>query len=236
LRDQYTDEDDPQPPDFARAVSRELPPNFDPDELLGIVHAYAGQVSLLDACLGLWHESWQATPAAAYTLLSVMGWRGFALGEHGQIGMDENQLTGEMVQVPWMLRLPDGRGALARSSALFTQSDLAPTLLDWFAAQTQPGSVLPIIAGDASELRQAVYLRSAGELAIRTLAWHLRLRGAGDSARTMLYAKPSDRWEVNEVSDRCKDIAESLRNALLARERGGDMPASLTPELTTQVD
>jgi hypothetical protein len=33
-----------------------------------------------------------------------------------------------------------------------------------------------------------------------------------------LYAKPADRWEVNEVADRCGDVVEQSLRALAAYE------------------
>ncbi|MBW8885706.1 MAG: hypothetical protein JF612_13225, partial [Planctomycetia bacterium] len=53
LRYQFADEEDPDPPTFTDPPNVLLPEDFDPDELLGFVHAYAGQVSLTDMCLGM---------------------------------------------------------------------------------------------------------------------------------------------------------------------------------------
>jgi hypothetical protein len=233
LRDQYTDEEDPAPPDFVAVPNRELPADFDPDELLGMIHAYAGQVSLLDACLGLWLEAWDAGPAAARTLVSLLGLRGIALGEHGRIGPDEKQLAGEIVQVPWIVRFPADQQALARSSALVSQSDWSPLLGDWLAGKT-PEEIVTGLSESGRSTLQAVYFQSADERAIRTPAWHLRMQASGE--RMQLFAKCSDRWEANEVSDRCGDIAESLRQLVLANERGEGTTAGLDESLVSQVD
>ncbi len=56
LRAQYADEEDPPPPAWLAPEWRQLGDDIDPDELLGLMHAYAGQVSLWDACLGTWLE------------------------------------------------------------------------------------------------------------------------------------------------------------------------------------
>src|SRR5205085_8612405 len=53
LRYQFADEDDPDPPNFVEPPNLLLPGDFDPDQLLGFVHSYAGQVVLADMCLGL---------------------------------------------------------------------------------------------------------------------------------------------------------------------------------------
>jgi hypothetical protein len=241
LRDQYRDEEDPDPLTFAQVPDLTLTSDFDPDELMGIVHAYAGQVSLLDACLGVWLPQLAASPALSSSLLSVSGLRGFALGEHGLVGIEENQLGGEAVQVPWIVRLPDGTGALGRTSGLVCQKDLSAALLDWFGggSSNQAGdsiSVLPVITGESEPNRQAVFLRSSTEMGLRTPAWHFRLGTSEEPSTRLLYAKASDRWEVNEVSNRCADIAESLEALLLAKQAGTESQEPLPSELVTQMD
>jgi hypothetical protein len=234
LRDQYTDEDDPAPPEFVDIPARELPADFDPDDLLGIVHAYAGQVSLLDSCLGLWLESWGEQPAAGSTMISLMGLRGFALGEHGRVGPDEKQLSGEIVQIPWIVRFPGGQEALARSSSLICQSDWSSLMSGWFASNPATSSSLARFV-EQGPARQAIYFRSSDERAVRTPAWHLRMQASGEPC-ILLHAKCSDRWEVNEVSDRCGEIAEALRQLVLANERSEGITSGLDEVLTTQVD
>jgi hypothetical protein len=45
--------------------------------------------------------------------------------------------------------------------------------------------------------------------AIRTPAWFLR-----DGDAPELFAKPDDRWEVNNVASRCGEVVECLQDAL----------------------
>ena len=52
-------------------------------------------------------------------------------------------------------------------------------------------------------------LVAGAERAIRTPAWHFR---GGDEPE--LFAKPDDRWEVNNVATRCPDVVEGLQEAL----------------------
>ncbi len=56
------------PPTCPTACSQ---PGFDPDELLVYTQAYAGQVALLDMCLGGFLEVLDEDPAAAKTLLAL---------------------------------------------------------------------------------------------------------------------------------------------------------------------
>ena len=135
LRARYADPEDPPTPNYFAVPSRQLPPEHDPDEVLGVAHAYAGQITLLDTCLGALRSAFAASPLADSTLWCLLGAGGFALGEHGWIGGHAAPAYSERIQIPWLLRLPDGRGALARSAALVQHPDLPATLAGWFGEQ-----------------------------------------------------------------------------------------------------
>jgi arylsulfatase A-like enzyme len=227
FRNAYCDEDDP--PALADVVvpSRWLPENYDPDERLSIAHAYAGQVSLLDICLGTLLEGWAGVPAHARTLLSVMSARGFPLGEHRRIGPIDDALYAEMAHVPWIIRLPDGVGASDRSQALVQPYDFVPTLVEWLALPAigndpSDRSLLSLVRDEPNPYRDRAILVGEGEYrAIRTPAWYLLRRGeaTGDASATQgpaveLYAKPDDRWEVNDVADRCAEVVDLLEQVL----------------------
>ena len=120
-----------------------------------------------------------------------------------------------MVQVPLLMQFPDGAGAGVRSQSLVEPADLWATLLDWWAVDAPPHaptalSLLPIVRGQCSALRDRLcILGNPSQRAIRTPAWHLRA-----TAEPELFAKPDDRWEVNDVASRCRDVVEGLQAAL----------------------
>jgi hypothetical protein len=91
-------------------------------------------------------------------------------------------------------------------------SDLQSLLLNWFDPSAPGDSPTPP--------RQFVMAANeSGERMIRTPAWMLRQlpptpiseRDEQPPTPTIeLYAKPDDRWEANEIADRCPDVAERL--------------------------
>jgi arylsulfatase A-like enzyme len=216
LRQQFADEDDPEPPDFLDPPERVLPSDFDPDEQLGLVQAYDGQVSLLDACLGILLDALDESPLANETLLTVTSPRGYPLGEHRHVGGEA--LYGELLHVPLLVRLPGERGAV-RSRSIVQPSDLHATLVEWLGltASHSPRlarSLLPLAAGEALAKREIAVATSGNERAIRTPAWLLRESlDAEGMQRRELYAKPDDRWEANEVASRGGEIVELLAAA-----------------------
>ncbi len=233
FRRAYMEPGDPPPPEGADVPEQTLPPDCDPDVLLGVSQCYAGQVSLLDSCLGAFLDFFDRLPDAEETLLAVISARGSPLGEHGRVGPCDEPLYGELVHVPWMVRLPEGAGAAARSQALVEPADLWATLLDFIGADDLPPSpsaksVLPPARGEGGPQRDRLCMTGLhGERSIRTPAWFLR---GGD--RPELYAKPDDRWEVNDVASLCPEVVESLTDALRQCERtlsSGGRPADLPP-------
>jgi arylsulfatase A-like enzyme len=242
LRQQYADEEDPTPPDFVTPPCQRLSADYDPDELLGIAHAYAGQVSLWDTCLGALVDEFRASPAAADTLLVVLSPRGYPLGEHLGVGPIDHALFNEHVQIPWLLRFPDGLGSLARSHALVVPADLPRTLADWlgwpqdsFPAASH--SLLPLVRLQARSVRECVILRGGThDWAVRTPAWHLRASGADETRRVELYSKPSDRFEVNDIADRAPDIVAGLVDVLAKAQAAPTIePAGLDPQLLEEL-
>jgi arylsulfatase A-like enzyme len=220
FRRAYKDEGDPDPPDGAEVPEQILAEDHDPDELLGIVHSYAGQVSLLDSCLEAFLEFLKDLKADESLLLALTSSRGFPLGEHRRVGPCGEALYGELAQMALMLRFPDGTGAAARSQTLVEPADLWATFSELWQNHPAPASptaasLIPVVRQDAPAPRDRLCIAGSGaERAIRTPAWYLRA-----ASESELYAKPDDRWEVNNVSNRCLEIVECLQDALLQYEQ-----------------
>lgn len=220
FRDRYWEDGDPELSDSAETPDQWLAEHTDPDEVLRFVQAYAGQVSLLDTCVAALWEAIEEHPAADETMLLLTSARGFPLGEHRRMGPCDEATYGEVVHVPLMLRFPDRMGASARSQALVEPADLWATLLDCWRIPGLPstpsaGSLMPIIREEVATLRDRLVIAGQGtERAIRTPAWHLRMADLPE-----LFVKPDDRYEVNNVATRCREVVECLQDAIVETEQ-----------------
>jgi arylsulfatase A-like enzyme len=242
LRAQYADEEDPPPPTWLAPEWRRLGKEVDPDELLGLAHAYSGQVSLWDTVLGSWLEEFRTQPAARNTLLVFLSPRGYPLGEHRHVGRVAPDLYNESAQLAWWWRFPDGLGAPARTSALVLPADLSPTIADWLGwpttTPTGGHSLLPLALWQQSAVREAAVLTAgADRWALRTPAWHLTATGPAGEPAVELYAKPADRYEVNDVALRAPEITAGLTEQLQrARANPSAEISGLDESLLTVVD
>jgi arylsulfatase A-like enzyme len=214
FRQQYADVDDPESLDWAAVPCRMLPENFDPDKLLAISHAYAGQVSLVDQLVGEFFEAVDAAGNFRDTVLVLLSPRGFPLGEHRRVGPVDEALYAELIHVPWMIRLPKEMGTPGRSQSLVQPADLAATILDCcglsanllrqaagdaeIAGEPAPAgqgqSILPLIRGERSQSRdRACAVALPTEQALVTANWSLRCSSAANEEN-----KPA----ISELSNR----------------------------------
>lgn len=190
---------------------------------------FAAVVTKLDAELGALFDILRAEgldQSAAWLVTSDFG---YPLGEHGQVGLHRPWLHEELVHLPLFLRLPGAEQAGRRVSGFTQPPDLFPTLLDLFGIAPPEGtkgfSLLPLARGQAASGRALatteLELGGASEIALRTDDWALLVpthAPEGDPPREpLLYEKPDDRWEVNDIRTRNIERADELE-ALLREE------------------
>ena len=229
MRQQFADDEDPVPPEFVEPPELELTDDYDPDTLLGFVHAYAGQVAVADLCLGVLLDYLEQNRMAERTALLLTSPRGYPLGEHKIVGGRGEALFSELLHVPFLLKMPGAPAVNHRAQAMLQPAHVASTLLDLWGllegeGQQWPPSALQLLGNVtfAPGFDRAVAVAES-ESAIRTPAWFLRRR---QDDTTSLFVKPDDRWEANEVTNRCGEAVEELLATLAQFQsvaRSGDL-------------
>ncbi len=206
LRMQFADEEDPDPPTEVSRPQLTLEHDVDPDLVLGFQQSAYGQLAVIDALLELFLQQLAAMPGAEDVQLVVVSPRGYPLGEHGLVGIPN--LHGESIHVPF-----------------FHCPSLNP----------QGGSPGGSRTGEMIFVEQAMHRILGGQwpenpLMVATLgncvatlneSWKLIYDRDNPIETSQLFVRPDDRWEVNNVSRRCRDVAEDLlkrAGQLLAKE------------------
>lgn len=223
LREALVDDSDPPP---SRLHQPPLPGSIlteDPDDLLPLRVAYAAQVAVLDACLEQFLPTLEEHVERPSTLCLLTAPRGMPLGLHGAVGPDGGTLYEESLHVPLLIASSEHRRNPARASRFFSPRHIHHILAAWLAgdppyADTEEPEGLAACDGE--------------ELSWRTPCWYFKTdrtalaatspEDSGDhrdddgrmEAHEELYAKPDDRWEMNEISRRCPDAVEDCRAAL----------------------
>ncbi len=184
------------------------------------LHAsFAAVVTTWDAEIGTAWDYLRQHPLHQEALWVLTSDLGFPLGEHGRVGWDRPWLYEEVVHLPLIIRLPGADQGGRRVSALTQSTDLLATLADAFLGSVPPTiegqSFLPLVQRQSFSGRPEVIsfweMEHAAEVALRTDTWSFLLplrTPAGEERWPQLYAKPEDRWEVNDLRPRQLTQAE----------------------------
>ena len=207
LRCQFAADEDPDPPEFVTPPRDESDAGgLDPDELLGYQQACAAQIVLLDRFLGILLDQLESIPAAERPFFVLTSTRGFPLGTNRFVGQPENSLYDDATQVPLFAQWPDQRNAMQRNQSLIYSSAVGPLLLDWFGLAAVAENKW--IESPLAEREHEFILSATGSgRALRTHGWKLIVEGDDDQR---LFVKPDDRWDMNDVIRKCRNVGQEL--------------------------
>jgi len=245
FRANLADEEDPDPPTIVQPPFERENREFDSDHVLGITQAYAGQVTVLDMLLGELLATIEELPEDQQPLVVLTSTGGYPLGLHGQIGRDDDstvRLYSDTLHVPLLIRQPGGQNGLARVQGLAQLGDILPTIVQSFGLEAASSAGLNLLEVQLRDEREFILCGQADQRCFRCDHWSLRyhlpdLETPLDEIdplqiATELFVKPDDRWDVNNVADRCKNIAEVGLKTALAIEHAyrNDLPLPEIPE------
>jgi arylsulfatase A-like enzyme len=180
---------------------------------------YAAEISLLDAWLGGFLTRLDQL-GLSNTWVAVVSDHGVSLGEHGLIGKDSNELHGELIDVPFMIRHPQRLGAGRRTSYFASSHDIAPTLLRGVGApvpKAMDGADLrPLFNGRRVAQRRHAWAGAWGDTLIAGDGrWLYVAENDGGRIRTeRLHDTRRDPGEYRNLAGRRPDLVRKFRGEL----------------------
>ncbi len=193
---------------------------------------FASVVTEWDVELAEWFELFREHKLDESAIWAVTAGFGLSLGEHGWIGPSGHRPFEELGHVPLLLRLPNAAQAGRRIPALSASIDVMPTLLEFFGARLSASvhgkSLAPLAHGDKKPLHafvcQSLEVNARSEQVVRTPEWALFKSSAQSS---LLFRKPEDRWEVNDLRQKHLEWAEHLEAVLAGATANPNAPPVL---------
>jgi len=180
---------------------------------------YAAEITFFDAWLGYFLGRLDEL-GLSNTWVAVLSDHGVSLGEHGLIGKQSNDLHGELIDVPFMIRHPQRVGAGRRTNYFASSHDIAPTLLKGLGVpvpKTMDGADLrPLFNGRPVKQRRPVWTAAWGDTLMAGDGRWL-LVAENDSGRiriTRLHDTRSDPGEYRNLAGQRPDVVRRLRQAL----------------------
>lgn len=214
-RVRMADSDDPEPPSQIGPPGFPIDSETNPDWVVGWGQVAAAQAAAIDYAIDLLRTAAEEHDQAwAWVLI---GLQGVPLGEHGWVGWGRSQLFTEELQTAVIIQPQTAMPIGFRRFELTQLPDLAATTahllgLEW-STQVWGQSQMDQPSDDASTDWPSVFclagLVEDDQVWLRSPAWSVQYNSSDETVQ--LFAKPDDRWEVNDVSARCTEIVEKLR-------------------------
>ncbi len=197
-----------------------------PEEIRFIRGLYAGEVAFLDDSLGRLFGALRDLGYYDDSVIVLLADHGHPLADHGKFLKGPDRMHGELLKVPFMVRLPGGRHA-RRSKAIVQYPDLLPTLLELVGltgneAAMHGRSFASVLRGEADRHRDASIsgYHGGGDRCIRDARWSYVER-PGDQPDE-LYDLSTDPREIANIID--EHPAEARRLAGLFGNLFRDSP------------
>ena len=157
----------------------------------------AGRVNNIDEQLTAFLASLGEHKLLDSCLLVLTAACGYPVGEHGHLGPSHSRLHEELVHLPLIVRFPDRRLAGYRVASYTTPDDLVQPLES-------------MILGERPT-RDFVISRRENEVALRTAESCLILPKGDNDQPVLLYDRPDDRFEVNNLAPSQPDRVDEVK-------------------------
>ncbi len=215
LRLAMIDPEDPAPPEEIHVPSASVDDETDPDWIVGWGQVAAAQVAVLDQAFDAIEQTVAARSDADEWSWLFVALGGTPLGEHGSIGELTKQGYSEEVSAAVFARASNMGPIGTRRSELCQLPDVGITWLAMLNVKHENASTWgcdvcqlnPLARTVEWPLRHSIAWLQDNGTTIRTTAWMMHTSEEGLS---QLYAKPDDRWEVNDVASRRDDVVQKL--------------------------
>jgi arylsulfatase A-like enzyme len=174
---------------------------------------YAASVTMVDRCLERLMDTLRRLHLADNTIVVLVSDHGFALGEHDWVGKSAWHLHPELIQVPLIVRHPDGRGAGEASTWFASTPDIAPTLLSMSGARHstafEGADLGPILTGGVPLVhRPFAFGGYSNHFFARDDRWALVCHNHATGRK--LFDLEADPDEQHDVAGRHQDVVERM--------------------------
>jgi arylsulfatase A-like enzyme len=196
-------------------------------QLLRMRALYSAEVTMADRWLGNFLQRVQELQLMENTLLILLSDHGHALGEHGYTGKPPYALWPELVDIVFLLRHPEGKGAGETSEHYASTHDVAPTVLGTLGIDSlspMEGQDLSVLL-DGKEPEPRNHFTSAFKDHVwsRDEDYVMFARNGGAAAR--LYDVRTDPLQTRNFAEDAPETVEKMFEEYVLGDAGGSLPS-----------
>jgi arylsulfatase A-like enzyme len=187
---------------------------------------YSAEVTMTDRWLGRFLQKMEDLKLSESTLLILLSDHGVATGEHGLNGKLPGAMYPELMDIVFMVRHPEGKGAGKTSDFYASTHDVAPTILGALGIepeQPMEGQDLSVLfEGKSPRPRDHFTLGYGQHVWCRDDRYAMFGRDDGTEAR--LYDLTTDPGLNKDVAGDHPDIVRRMFEGYVLKDAGGPLP------------
>lgn len=199
--------------------------NLSEAELKHMRALYAGEVTMVDRWLGRFLDRARSLGLLNRSLVIVTSDHGHQLGEHGVVGKVAFGLFNELMDVPLLIRHPEGAGARLRVDAFAQHHDIPATILALLGIEpVEPLEGINLwhfVDGSGGQRRQYVTAAFNNYVWCRDERYVYMARNDGAEAR--LYDMEADPKQLEDIAAAKPEVCRQMFQHVLA-DAGGPLP------------
>lgn len=186
---------------------------------------YAGEVTMVDHWLGLFLDKARSLGILDRSLVIVTSDHGHQLGEHGVLGKIAFGLFNELMDVPLLIRHPDGIGAGQRVDAFVQHHDIPATTLALLGIEpAEPVDSIDLWGlVDGGDGRRRPYVTAAFNNYVWCRDERYVYMARNDGAEARLYDMEADPEQACDIAAASTDVCSEMFQRVLA-DAGGPLP------------
>ncbi|CAN5759328.1 sulfatase [soil metagenome] len=187
---------------------------------------YAAEVTMVDTWLGRFMEKADELGLTDNTLFVLLSDHGVMLGEHGVTGKQDYATYEELINVPFFIRHPEGKGAGESSDFYASTHDVAPTILGALGVeQKQPmeGQDLTVLL-DGGEPKERPHFTAGYDDHVWTRDDNYVMIARNDGANARLYDMQEDPAQNKNIASANPDIVKRMYQEYVLKDAGGPLP------------
>ena len=187
---------------------------------------YAGELTMMDRWLGHFLDRMEELDLFEDTLVLLLSDHGIILGEHGLVGKPHYALYKETVDVPFMIRHPQGKLSGDTNDYYASTHDVAPTILGHLGIeapeQMNGQNLMAFFEGGEPEARPHFTLGYHDHVWARDDR-HIMFC-ASDGSGAKLFDEQEDPEMNKDIAAGNPDIVKRMFEGYVLRDAGGPLP------------
>ncbi len=196
-------------------------------ELQRMKARYSGELTMMDRWLGRFLDKMEELNLFENTLVVLLSDHGILLGDHGSVGKPHSQLYPGLIDVPFLIRHPEGRAAGETSDYFASTHDVAPTILGFLGAE-QPeqveGADLSVILGGGEPEQERDHFTLGYDDHVWTRDDRYVRFGHNNGTQAKLFDILEDPEMNNDLAAQRPDIAKRMFDEYVLGDAGGPLP------------